>query len=208
MEHTLTMEGFGVRLRPVRMEDAAFIVWLRHLEHARGRIGDTAPDTAAQQVWLRAYFKRPGDYYFIVEAAGGTPVGAYGIYDVANSSAESGRWIIRPEVPAAIPSAILAFDLAFGTLRLAEVRVATVSTNHAVLSLNRKFGFRQTEVVRGGQAIGGQPVDLVRFVMTAHEWTQPRERLVPLAQLAGAQVRDWEKTQAGSGTLQTKHNAN
>ncbi len=31
MQHTLHAEGFGVRLRPVRMEDAAFIVWLRNL---------------------------------------------------------------------------------------------------------------------------------------------------------------------------------
>jgi hypothetical protein len=31
MEHKLTAEAFGVRLRPVRMEDASFIVWLRNL---------------------------------------------------------------------------------------------------------------------------------------------------------------------------------
>src|SRR5581483_11160945 len=146
MEHTLTTEGFGVRLRPVRLEDAAFIVWLRSLEHTKGRIGDSATDTASQESWLRAYFKRAGDYYFIIETTGGIAVGAYGIYDMANSSAESGRWIIRPEVPAAVPSALLAFDLAFGRLGLAEVRVTTVSTNQSVLSLNKKFGFRQVSV--------------------------------------------------------------
>jgi RimJ/RimL family protein N-acetyltransferase len=178
------------------MDDAAFIVWLRNLEHTRGRIGDSAADTASQQAWLEKYFKRDGDYYFIIETAGRIPVGAYGIYDVANGSAESGRWIIRPEVPAAVPSALLAFDLAFGPLRLREVRVKTVSTNHAVLSLNRKFGFREVGVDRGGQLIGGQPVDLVRFLMTTAEWAKPRERMLPLAQLAGTQVGDWDRTQA------------
>src|SRR5579863_7252294 len=187
MEHTLTTEGFGVRLRPVRLEDAAFIVWLRNLEHTKGRIGDSATDTASQENWLRTYFKRAGDYYFIIESAGGLPVGAYGIYDVADASGESGRWIIRTDVPAAIPSAILAFDLAFGALSLKEVRVTTVSTNQSVLSLNKKFGFRQIAVDTGGAIIGGQRVDLVRFLMTAPEWARPREKLLPLAKLAEAQ---------------------
>jgi RimJ/RimL family protein N-acetyltransferase len=197
MEHTLKAEGFGVRLRPVRMEDAAFIVWLRNLEHARGRVGDSATDTTAQEAWLKAYFKRDGDYYFIVETTGGVAVGAYGIYDAAAGSAESGRWIIRPEVPAAIPSALLAFDVAFGVLQLKEVRVTTVSTNQSVLSLNRRFGFRETGIERGGAVIGGKPVDLVRFLLKAEEWPRPRERMLPLARLAEGQVRDWERTQAG-----------
>ncbi len=196
MEHTLKAEGFGVRLRPVRMEDAAFIAWLRNLEHVKGRVGDTSSDTAAQEAWLRTYFKRKGDYYFIVETAGGIAVGAYGIYDVDAGSAESGRWVIQPEVPAAIPSAMLAFDLAFGELALKELRVTTVSTNKPVLSLNRRFGFTEVGISRGAQMIGGQPVDLVRFLLKAGEWAKPREKLLPLARLAEGQVRDWERAQA------------
>ena len=110
MQHTLTTEGFGVRLRPVRMEDAAFIVWLRNLAHAQGRVGDSAKDEAAQRAWLEAYFERPGDYYFLIESLTGKPLGAYGIYDVANGSAESGRWVIRPDVPAPVPSAMKATE--------------------------------------------------------------------------------------------------
>ena len=197
MEHKLKAEGFGVRLRPVRMEDAAFIVWLRNLEHAKGRVGDSATDTAAQEAWLKDYFKREGDFYFIVETAGGIAVGAYGIYHADAGSAESGRWVIRPEVPAAVPSAMLAFDLAFGVLHLKEIRVTTVATNQPVLSLNRRFGFREVGVDRGGATIGGKPVDLVRFLLKAEEWPKPREKMLPLAKLAEGQVRDWERTQAG-----------
>src|SRR5271169_6075212 len=114
MDHAIESEGLGTRLRPVRMEDAAFIVWLRNLDHARGRVGDSALTASGQQAWLRAYFDRPGDYYFIIETAGRIPVGAIGIYNVNGRSAESGRWVIRPEVPAALPSATLAFEAAFG----------------------------------------------------------------------------------------------
>jgi RimJ/RimL family protein N-acetyltransferase len=144
---------------------------------------------------LKVYFDRQGDYYFIIETLGGIPVGAYGLYDVAGASAESGRWIIRPDVPAAIPSAIQAFDIAFGMLELSELRAKTVSTNHSVLSLNRKFGFRQTRVEPAAQVIAGQPVDLVNFVLEARDWPKVRERLLPLAHLAERQVQEWERAQ-------------
>ena len=191
MKHSVTTEGFGVRLRPVRMEDAAFIVWLRNLDHARGRIGDTV-DESAQRAWLEKYFTREGDYYFIIETAGGVNVGAYGIYDVRGKSAESGRWVINPEVPAAIPSAMLAFKTAFETLGMDELRVSTVSTNQLVLSLNKKFGFREVSVTKNAQIIAGQPVDLVNFLLDAKDWPKVREKLTPLAKLAETQVREWE----------------
>ena len=57
----------GIRLRPVRLEDAPFIVWLRNLVHAKGRVGDSAEDIDSQERWLHAYFDREGDYYFLVE---------------------------------------------------------------------------------------------------------------------------------------------
>jgi RimJ/RimL family protein N-acetyltransferase len=201
MIHSFQTEDFGVRLRPVRMEDAAFIVWLRNLEHAKGRLGDSAADVAAQESWLGAYFKREGDYYFVIETQTGIPVGAYGIYNVAGQSAESGRWVVRPDVPAGVPSAILAFDLAFERLGLKELRVTTVSTNHPVLSLNRKFGFRQTGIEPAAQVIAGKPVDLVHFLLPAGEWGKPRAQLLPMARLAGTQVCEWEQAKLRSQDL-------
>lgn len=196
MKHSVQAEGYGIRLRPVRMEDAAFIVWLRNLEHARGRVGDSAADTPAQEAWLREYFQRPGDYYFILETLGKIAVGAYSIYNLSGSSAESGRWVIRPDVPAAIPCAMVAFDeIAFGKLGLAEVRVKTVSTNQPVLSLNRKLGFRQTHIEHSAQIIGGAPVDLVHFLLEKKDWPAVRDRLLPLARLAERQVLEWETAQ-------------
>jgi RimJ/RimL family protein N-acetyltransferase len=199
MNHTVQAEGFGIRLRPVALEDSAFIVWLRNLEHARGRVGDSAADTPAQEAWLKEYFQRRGDYYFILETLGRISVGAYSIYNLVGSSAESGRWVIRPDVPAAIPCAIVAFDeIAFSNLNLTELRVKTVSTNQPVLSLNRKLGFHQTRVERSAQIIGGAPVDLVHFLLEKKDWPPVRDRLLPLARLAEKQVREWETAQKKS----------
>jgi RimJ/RimL family protein N-acetyltransferase len=184
------------------MDDAAFIVWLRNLEHAKGRIGDSAITEASQQAWLKTYFDRPGDYYFIIETAGGTSVGAYGIYDIKGTSAESGRWVIQPDVPAAIPSALLAFETAFDTLHMDELRVRTISTNRNVLSLNRKFGFRQTLVEPAAQMIAGQAVDQVHFVLPASDWPTVHERLLPLARLAEKQVLEWDRSASSAAGLE------
>src|ERR1700722_15139327 len=192
MQHNYKVEGFGARLRPVRMEDAAYIVWLRNLEHAKGRLGDSAKDVAAQEAWLKEYFGRAGDYYFIIETQNGTPAGSFGIYNVTGTSAESGRWVIQPEIPIAIPSAVIAFDLAFGKLGLTELRAKTVSTNQPVLSLNKKFGFREIRVEKGSQLIDGKSVDQMHFLMKADEWAKSRTRLLPLAEFAATQIAEWE----------------
>ena len=195
MKHAFTAEFFGVRLRPVRWEDAAFIVWLRNLDHAVGRVGDSATNVAGQQKWLEAYFAREGDYYFIAETPGGIPVGTYALYHVVGRIAESGRWIMRPEVTAALPSGFALCEIAFRQLQLTELVGTTVATNLPVLSLNRKFGWHQTRVETAAQIIGGRAVDLIHFVLTPCAWDEAKARLLPLAQLAEKQIQGWEASQ-------------
>ncbi len=204
MQHTFQAEGFGIRVRPVRMDDAAFIVWLRHLDHAKGKLGDSAVDVAGQEAWLKAYFYREGDYYFIAETLGGIPAGTHGIYDKSGTSAESGRFIMRPEVPAALPTSIISFDLAFGPLGLKELRATSVASNRSLHSYVRKLGFRQTRVETAGRTIGGNPVDMLHFILTPEDWGKCRERVLPLARLAEAQVHDWEQQQFRNDHLHSK----
>lgn len=196
MQHSLQAEGYGIRLRPARTEDASFIVWLRNLAHVRGRVGDTA-SVASQIAWMEKYFTREGDYYFVAETLGGIPVGTHGIYDLANGSAEKGRQAARPEVMAGVAIAILATDIAFSALKLREVRSNTVATNTNVISLHRKSGFKQVGLLKDHQVIDGKSVDLVQFVLSPENWSRARERQLPLAQLAGEQLIAWEKTQLG-----------
>ncbi len=193
MRHSLHADGFGVRLRPVQIKDAAFIVWLRHQDYVKGRLGDSAPDVANQQKWLETNFQRDDDYYFILETPGGIPLGTNGLYNISGQDAEWGRYIIRPEVQAAVPSAILSIDLAFEKLKLRELLARCVSTNFNVHSLVKKYGFRQMETKFASQIIGGQPVDLIHFVLKAEDWPGCRRRLLPLAEFAETQIKDWEK---------------
>lgn len=197
MRHDIHLEGFNLRLRPVRIEDAAFIVWLRNLDYVRGNVGDSALDVVSQKAWLRAYFEREGDYYWIVESLTGIPLGTHGIYNVKGPSAERGRHIMRAEVMAGVPSAILTAELAFGSMGLNELRSLIVATNTEVLSLHRKSGFKEVGRVAAAQKINGKPVDMVEFVFTAEEWRKRCDRELSLAHFAGKQVLEWEKTQLG-----------
>lgn len=194
MQHSLTAEGFGIRLRPVVMGDAAFIVWLRNLEGSIGRVGDSATTVQEQQAWLEVYFSRPQDYYFIVESNRGLPIGTYGIYDVKQNSAELGRWIIRPSVPAAIPSAILVHDLAFKRMNLESLRGTVVASNLRVRSVNRKLGYKELNIVPNAQVIGGRLVDIVHHLMTPTSWNKSRSPLMPLAEYAQTRIELWEQT--------------
>jgi RimJ/RimL family protein N-acetyltransferase len=186
------MEGFGVRLRPVQMTDAAFIVWLRNQDYVKGRVGDSASDATGQQKWLEAYFEREGDYYFVLETLGGIPLGTNSLYEISGKNAEWGRYIMRPEVPAALSSAMLIFDLAFEKLKLRELLARCVSTNLKVHSLVKKCGFRQTETRLASQAIGGQPVDMIHFVLTAGDWPGSRRHMLPLAEFAEIKIKELE----------------
>ena len=197
MRHNIHLEGFNLRVRPVRIEDAAFIVWLRNLEYVKGNVGDSAMDVAGQEAWLRRYFERDSDYYFTVESLRGIPLGTHGIYNVNGTSAERGRHIMRLEVMAGVPSAVLSADWAFGKMGLRELRSWVVATNTEVLSIHRKSGFKEVGRVAAAQMIDGQPVDMVEFLFTAEEWKKRRDRVLPLAHIAGKQVLEWEQTQLG-----------
>lgn len=193
MRHTLIAEGYGIRIRPVCLEDAAFIVWLRNLDHAKGNLGDSAMDVTHQQLWLEEYFDRDGDYYFLAETLGGVPVGMNGIYDQSGDAAEGGRFVVSPGVPAAFPISILTYDLAFARMGLQELRATSVASNRSLHSYVRKLGFQQVRVESAGRVIGGQPVDIVHFLLKAEDWNKSRAQLLPLARYAESQILEWEK---------------
>ena len=114
---------FGIRIRPVQLEDAPFIVWLRNLQHVKGRLGDSAEDVSNQTHWLNRYFEKEGDYYFLVETLHGVPVGTHSIYNFSGSRAEIGRFAMRPGVRGGNPTppSFLLLDLFYGPMALTEL---------------------------------------------------------------------------------------
>jgi len=195
MHHTLSNEGYGVRIRPVRMEDATFIVWLRNQDHAKGKLGDSATDVAGQENWLASYFERGGDYYFIAETQNDCiPVGTTSIYDQVGGVAETGRFVVSAETPAAFPTSILTYDLAFERMQLQELRATSVATNRTLHSYVRKLGFRHTKSEKDARVIGGQSVDILHFVLKEVDWSIARAAVLSLAKYAEGEVLHWEES--------------
>lgn len=174
MRHDVILPGRLCRLRPVDAADAKFIAELRSGPQGRF-VHSTSPDVATQQQWIEAYFRRPLDYYFVVEGTSG-PEGTIGLYDVdlPGRSAEWGRWILTPGSLLAVESAMLLYDFAFQRLRLATIYCRTLVSNSAVVGFHRRFGLLTGPEERDGDML------LVRQVMSAEIWEHERTRVVPL----------------------------
>ena len=177
MRHHYTIQEGSYRLRPVRMEDAAFIVWLRTRPLLSKFIHATSPDMAKQEEWLLEHFERPADYYFLIEhVATNEREGTLGIYhiDAEKRSAEWGRWIVRPGSKAAVPSCLMAFDLAFGELGLLTVHSYVAAENKSVIGLLQALGMKEEARLSGHLSIAGTAHDAVRMRINAIDWKGTR----------------------------------
>lgn len=186
VKHSIQLEAYGLRLRPVTVGDAEFIIALRSHPRVQGNVGDTVPDAASQQRWIETYFERDGDYYFIVETIANKPVGTIGIYDVKDGIGQWGRWIIMPEVQvAAFPAAVLVHQVAFDLLGLTALVGSVVSTNEKVLGFHRRFGAEITHVDHKSRYIRGDWIDMIWIRVQRVVWPAMFAKLMPLAEVAG-----------------------
>lgn len=185
MLHSLETQGFGVRLRPAALADCAFIAELRNLPHTKGNIGDTPPAENEQVDWMHEYFQRANDYYFIIENRQGQSIGTVGIYNVDNYIAEWGRWIIQPAYTiAALGSALLVHEIAFGHLGLQTLTSCVVSTNKKVLNFHKRFGAEISNCEKNARKISGAFVDLIWIQVSVDSWPSIKHKFFSAAEAA------------------------
>jgi RimJ/RimL family protein N-acetyltransferase len=138
----------------------------------------------SQLRWLKAYYERENDYYFVIEKRrDNCPEGLISLYDVDGrlGQAEWGRWIVAPASLAALESVMLLMDFAFTRLALAGVYSHTIAGNVAVNSFHDGCGFRRGALQRGKFTIDEQLHDAIRHECTAFEWGRIRPQLAPKA---------------------------
>ena len=180
MRHEITIEGKNFRLRPVAIEDAAFIVELRNDPQRSRFINPISPRVADQEQWLEHYFARPGDYYFIIEhKETARPEGTISIYDLdANTKrAEWGRWVVRPGSAAAVESAVLVYRAAFDVLGLEAVGCCTLVGNDRVISFHEACGLTTVAKLSDFLCIDGVSYDAVEQRMSRDDWAGRRASL-------------------------------
>ena len=167
------------RLRPVTVEDAAFIVKLRTRPGVSRFVHETSSRVEDQAAWLEAYFARPGDYYFIVEDANsGEPQGTVGLYNVTEdaSNGEAGRWVLKKGSMAAVECAWMIYEIAFAKLGLESVRCQTWIDNTRVVSFLDSFGVPRLGVLQASASKEEQARSAIGYCLKADEWPAIRAR--------------------------------
>jgi RimJ/RimL family protein N-acetyltransferase len=178
LQHNITLEKYGARIRPARLEDAAFLVRLRNSPHALGKLGETSQDVSVQEVWLKKYFQRENDYYFIVERIrDDRSVGACSFYNIQDGVAEWGRWVIEPRVPAASISMWLSFHAAFDLLGLKTLRFLVAEDNIRTLSIFKRIDAARIGIDPTPRVIRSRSVRLEELRIRRAEWPRVSAQL-------------------------------
>lgn len=191
MEHELGLDGLAYRLRPVRVEDAAFIVELRNDVRLSRFLHAGAHTVDEQLAWLKDYFRRPGDWYFVVERQfGSRPEGLVAIYsfDPERNAAEWGRWIIRPPSLAAVESAWLVYRMAFERLALDRIYCRTVAANDQVVAFHDACELGERLQLPGYFELAGVAVDAIEHTLMAGDWPHVSSRMRSLAEATARRV--------------------
>lgn len=163
MKHCYSLDGYGYRLRPIKLSDASFIIQVRLEDMDRNRyINPISTDVSEQENWLNRYFEREGDYYFVIESRlSGKPEGLISFYDKKDGRAEWGRWVIKKGSLAAAESVYLLYRIAFEKAGLQELYCRTLSENAAVVSFHTSIGEKTRGVVKNSTVINGKAYDTV-----------------------------------------------
>ena len=163
MKHRITVEGFGYRLRPVRLNDAQFIIDVRLEDAERNKFIHTiSRDAKAQEDWINEYFNREGDYYFVIEnRITGLPEGLIAFYNEKDGKAEWGRWIVKESSLAATESVDLLYKAAFEQVGLKELYCRTIKDNVDVVSFHTSIGEKTRCEIAKAVNLNGVDYDVV-----------------------------------------------
>jgi RimJ/RimL family protein N-acetyltransferase len=189
LKHDIALRGHAFGLRPVVLEDAAFIFELRASSGKFLNYGAASKDE--QRAWIERYFERAGDYYFVVDRNGDRGVeGLAGIYDIdrAKRAAEWGRFVLRPGSRAAVEAALLIYRCGFDVIGLDHMYCNTLAENAQVVAFHESCG-----LVRAPDLVtilhNGEPRDAVRHMLSRGGWPALNARLDRMASRLALSMR-------------------
>ena len=158
MKHTITVEGYSYRIRPITLKDAQFILDVRLEDKERNQyIHEISNDVSIQEKWIEDYFTREGDYYFVIEnKIAGEKEGLIAIYNMENKKAEWGRWVIKKGSMSAVESVDLIYKAAFGKIGLEELFCRTVESNSSVVAFHESIHQKKRGVIKNFFILNGK----------------------------------------------------
>jgi len=149
MTRPASIDGPRLRLRPVVLDDAAYIHALRtdprynmHLSPVTGGVED-------QRRWIACYLEREAqgrEIYFVIERRSDAQrCGVVRLYDITGQQFTWGSWILDEHKPhrAALESAVLSFGYGFDECSLKKALIDVRRTNEHALQFYRRFGMSE-----------------------------------------------------------------
>ncbi len=181
MDHSVVLVNDERILRPVTVDDAEFIVYLRNLPHVKGNINDTSTDVEKQREWIRKYLERPNEWYWIVESLDHRPLGTTSLYhyNAEKRQIESGRWaMVSNHNLSMVHGRTQLYDWAFSNIDVDHIVCDVASHNKHVLRYHRLLGEREIGVEKGLFVIDGHPVDMIWFDQSREGWPEAKKRIM------------------------------
>lgn len=128
LEINFTLERYGLYVRLVSEDDAAFINTLRQDLKLSRFISPTEDNIDKQKEWICNYKQREkiGEDYYFIYYHNGKPIGVNRIYDIKDNTFIHGSWIFIPDtLPyCSLAAAVIAREIAFYNLGL-EIEIDT-----------------------------------------------------------------------------------
>lgn len=180
MRHDIRIKGMVFGLRPVELVDVSFIINLRSDPEHTKFMHPISSYLADQEAYLKEYFKRPGDYYFIIERIhDSSPQGTISVYNIdkRRKCGEFGRWILLRESLGAVESALLLYRVAFGILGLDMVYTHTIAENKQVVSFHQSCGLKTHKTLKDYFNINGSIYDGIEQRITKNTWATVEPQL-------------------------------
>lgn len=146
----IAVEGPRLRLRPVTVDDAAYIHALRTDPRYNTYLSPVSGGVDTQRQWIECYMEREArgnEVYFVIERrCDGERCGVVRLYDITEQQFTWGSWILDENKPnkAALESAVLSFGYAFDKCSLKKALIDVRRANEHALQFYRRFGMTET----------------------------------------------------------------
>ena len=143
-KHFLSKQLLGkyVNLREITLDDAQFVLDLRCDSNKSKFLHKTENNLDKQIDYIKSYFKKDLEWYFIIEDLNHVPLGTLRIYDVVDNHYTSGSWLMKDgsTLAQAVEGIILFKDFAFNELGFDKDIFDVRKQNKKVLNFHKMCG--------------------------------------------------------------------
>lgn len=176
MVYDKIIEGLTVNLRSVDISDAEITYNMRKNSEKTKFMHPVTGTVTDQKDYIEKQRKKPNDYLFLVSDKLGNAIGMRGIYDVTETTAESGRTIGYGDVFQNMEALLLGLDFAFDILGVNRILMDAAAENQSIRGIQIQLGAKEYK----RDYIPGLRYEFVFSVLEYRDYQQQREKIMKM----------------------------